>query len=134
VALVLPSRDVGVVSVGLFEPVALRIGLISVYGFAMMGISTACNVRETLISSSSSLSAYAEVAMTLCDVADKRAELRLVKVAGPEETLQDSVSTMQCQRCVSASTRENKEIWLQSECVVHTVRSAPGRSCWSRHD
>jgi hypothetical protein len=53
----------------------------------MMGISTAFNVRETLISSSSSLSAYAEVAMTLCVVADKRAELRLVNVAGPEEAL-----------------------------------------------
>lgn len=52
-----------------------------------MGMWTACNVRAVLISSSSSLPAYEDVAMTLWVVVDNRAELRLVKVAGPEETL-----------------------------------------------
>lgn len=73
---------------GLFDPVALPlIGLVSVYGCAMTGIWTACNVRAPRISSSSSLPAYEDVAMTLWVVADRRAELRLVKVAGSEETL-----------------------------------------------
>jgi hypothetical protein len=59
----------------------------------MMGISTACSVLELLISSSRSLPVYEDVA-TAFVVADKRAELRLVSVAGPEETLEGSVSTM----------------------------------------
>lgn len=93
VARVLPSRDVGVVSGGLFNPVAL-IGLRSVKGCAMMGISTVCKVLETLISSSSSLPVYEDVATGLFVAADKRAELRLVRVASPEETFCDSVSTV----------------------------------------
>lgn len=93
VARVLPSRDVGLVSVGLFDPVALVVGLLSVNGSAIMGISTACRVLETLISSSISLPMYEDVATAFVAV-DKRAELRLVRVAGPEELLCDSVSTM----------------------------------------
>lgn len=67
-----------------------------------MGISTACRVLATLISSSISLSVYEDVA-TAFVAADKRAELRLVRVEGPEEMFGNSVSTIWGQYSILAS-------------------------------
>lgn len=111
----LPSRDVRV-SEGLLDPVALVVGLTSVNGCAMIGIWTACRVLETLISSSISLPVYEDVATALRAGADKRAELRLVKVAGPEETFEDSVSTMQSQQYIQTSRLAIKQFEMRGRC------------------
>ena len=86
VALVLPSTEVGVVSVGLLDPMGLMTGLLISMG-DMAGISTARNFLETLISSSKSLSMSEEFAMTLLEMPDVREELRLIDVVGRLEEL-----------------------------------------------
>jgi len=78
VALVLPSIEAVVVSVGLLDPMVLMGGLLLVSTGDMAGISTARNFLETLISSSKSLSMSEESAMTLLEMPDMREELRLV--------------------------------------------------------
>jgi hypothetical protein len=87
VALVLPSTEGRVVSVGLWDPMVLMTGLLLMSMGDMAGISTARNFLETLISSSKSLSMSEEFAMTLLEMPDVREELRLIDVVGRLEEL-----------------------------------------------